>query len=129
MTHFDTTKGKILAEPATAPHEDLLMWEMVNAMEIDLASAIQRDELPLETLGAMMRNCHNCPAPRMCAVFLDSRTGQTPQAPSYCPNRDTLAELRHNKRFAEATAAQTAALSQSPASSPIRGPMSPPRDA
>ncbi|PVH30027.1 DUF6455 family protein [Pararhodobacter oceanensis] len=84
--------------------EDLLIWEMVNAMEIDLACAIQRDELPIKTLGAMMRNCHACPAPRLCGVYLDSRAGRTAQAPSFCPNREKLSDLQRNRRYSTAAA-------------------------
>lgn len=83
--------------PATDPDPDadLLMWDMVCALDIDLARAIRSHELPVATLSAMMRNCHACPEPEQCAIFLDRRGGRTGEAPSFCPNREKLAELRN----------------------------------
>lgn len=74
--------------------QDLLMWHMTEAMEIDLAAAIRRSGLSVDSLGEMLRACSGCPEPGLCRVFLDSRPGRLAEAPSYCPNRARLAALR-----------------------------------
>lgn len=84
-------KGKFFAPD---PESKLLMWDMVRAMDIDLAAALRTNTLPVATLSAMMQACNSCPEPKLCAVFLDRRDGHTDQAPSFCPNGARLAALR-----------------------------------
>lgn len=73
---------------------NLLMWDMVRAMDIDLAGAVRREDLPLAQLGTMLRKCHGCAFADMCTLFLERREGRTSLAPSYCVNRAQLAALR-----------------------------------
>lgn len=71
----------------------LPMWNMVRALNIEISAAITGQMLTAAALGGMKRNCHRCLARPFCAVFLESRDGQTASPPSYCPNRKQLAKL------------------------------------
>jgi hypothetical protein len=73
---------------------ELLMWDMVQAMDIDLLEAVCSDALSFSAVERMLGRCNRCPSPQLCALFLDRRHGATDQAPSFCPNRKRLAALR-----------------------------------
>lgn len=76
------------------PDFDLKMWDMARAMNIEISVAITQDMLSIAALGKMMRSCHYCLARPFCALFLESRQGQTTYPPSFCPNRKRLAALQ-----------------------------------
>ena len=82
--------------PIPQPSEEtpLLMWNMVAAMGINLTQAVSAKRVSSAKLSRMAWNCHHCPAPQACGIYLDRRDGQTQTAPSFCPNRKKLAALR-----------------------------------
>lgn len=71
-----------------------LMWRMVRAMRIDLATPIRDRTLPVDQVRCMLRNCAGCPDPALCRVYLDLRGDVVPEAPSLCPNARVLNALR-----------------------------------
>lgn len=73
--------------------EELLMWRMVQAMQIDLAKPVIDGTLPVARLQQMLRGCVKCPEPDLCARYLDTLADRPAEPPRYCPNRKVLKAL------------------------------------
>ncbi|MCC5987685.1 MAG: hypothetical protein JJT95_08385 [Pararhodobacter sp.] len=72
----------------------LLMWRMVEALQIDLAPPLINGSLSFKRLQQMLRQCAKCPQPGSCTRFLDRNKTPAADPPRYCPNRRTLLALR-----------------------------------
>jgi hypothetical protein len=65
---------------------------MANHLGVDLEEWVMRGALEPDQIPDLVLRCTNCTDPDGCAKLL-SATAALEEAPGYCVNRDTLAEL------------------------------------
>ncbi|ABV94355.1 hypothetical protein Dshi_2622 [Dinoroseobacter shibae DFL 12 = DSM 16493] len=70
-----------------------LVDRMSDRLGVDLEESAFRGEISPELIPDLVLRCTNCANPEACTRLLDSME-QLEAAPSYCVNRDTLANLR-----------------------------------
>lgn len=70
------------------------MWQMLEALRVDLPTAVREGELSTDTLGAMMRTCSFCNQQDLCQLFIDVRRKTADKAPSYCPLKSRMTALQ-----------------------------------
>ncbi|WP_108816260.1 DUF6455 family protein [Loktanella sp. Alg231-35] len=67
--------------------------KMAEACDVDLSTALDEDKIDITTYADMITGCRGCAQVDECDKLLGQRP-QLDQAPAYCVNHDTFAELR-----------------------------------
>lgn len=83
-----------MPKPITQPPDDhLLMWRMVNALEIPMDEAIRSGKLAVQHLSKMLDCCARCSATHYCSIYLGNREDHAEERPSFCCIRKGLDAL------------------------------------
>ena len=67
--------------------------KMAKACEVDLSSALDDNKINIAAYADMITDCRRCSDVEKCDRLL-AEAAHVDQAPSYCVNRETFAELR-----------------------------------
>ena len=67
--------------------------KMANACNVDLSTALDEGKLDIDDYANMITGCQGCAQVGKCDRLL-AQAPQLDQAPEYCMNRDTFANLR-----------------------------------
>ncbi|PJI92578.1 hypothetical protein BC777_1433 [Yoonia maricola] len=67
--------------------------KMAKACEVDLSTALDEDKIDIVAYADMITGCRGCTQVEKCDRLLAERE-HVDQAPDYCVNRETFAELR-----------------------------------
>ena len=67
--------------------------KMAKACEVDLSTALDEDKINIAAYADMITGCRGCAQVERCDRLLAEQV-HIEQAPNYCVNRETFAELR-----------------------------------
>lgn len=67
--------------------------KMADACDVDLSTALDEDRINIAAYADMITGCRSCRQVAACDKLMAEET-QIDQAPLYCVNKDTFAELR-----------------------------------